>query len=170
MFKGKWIVHYILLWSQNPSNPRSAELIEPEKILKLTVKKSKTDKLSNGIIIQIGCSFTKVCSYCTMSDFLRERKAGKWSTNDPLFADNYGLILTKNRFVDTTRLLLAGAGIDPSRYSGHSSRAGSTTTAGNLNFEDHEIKILGRWTSDAYQLYLRNPKLASTFARRLTAE
>ena len=58
-------------------------------------------------------------------------------------------------------------GYDPSLYSGHSYRAGAATTAGNLGFEEWEIKMLGRWNSSAYHIYLRNPKVVATFSKRL---
>ena len=41
-------------------------------------------------------------------------------------------------------------GFDFSMYSGHSFQIGAATTAGSVHVEDHLIKILGRWSSDAY--------------------
>ena len=61
-------------------------------------------------------------------------------------------------------------GREPSLYSGHSLRAGAATIGAELRFENWEIKLLGRWTSDAYMLYIRNPKLLSTFANRLAEQ
>ena len=68
------------------------------------------------------------------------------------------------------RLALAYSGIDPTKYSGHSMRAGAATTAADNLFEDSEIKRLGRWKSNAYEIYLRNPKSAATFAKRLAVK
>ena len=59
------------------------------------------------------------------------------------------------------------AGFNPANFSGNSFRAGAATTAGDLGFEDYELKMLGRWSSSAYTVYLRNPKIVSTFAKRL---
>ena len=75
--------------------------------------------------------------------------------------------MTKQIFVDAVKLLVAISGQDPSLYSGHSFRAGSATSASENNFETHEVKQLGRWASDAYMIYLRNPKVVSKFAKRL---
>jgi hypothetical protein len=43
-------------------------------------------------------------------------------------------------------------------YSGHSFQIGAATTAGSVHVEDHLIKILGRWSSDAYCKYIRTEK------------
>jgi hypothetical protein len=59
------------------------------------------------------------------------------------------------------------AGYNPALYSGHSFRAGSATTGAALGFTAWELKLLGRWNSDAYQIYLRDATLVSTFAQRL---
>ncbi len=42
-------------------------------------------------------------------------------------------------------------------YSGHTSRIGAATTAASVGIPDHPIKTLGRWISDAYQLYIQTP-------------
>ena len=75
--------------------------------------------------------------------------------------------LKKNYFVSVTRLALSASGFNPSDYSGHSFRAGAATTAGDNNFEEWELKMLGRWASSAYSIYLRNPKVVTKFAQRL---
>ena len=42
-------------------------------------------------------------------------------------------------------------------YSSHSFCIGAATTAGARGVPDHLIKILGRWSSDAHQIYIRTP-------------
>lgn len=43
----------------------------------------------------------------------------------------------------------------PPSISGHSMRAGGATALAAQGVPDDRIRILGRWSSDAYQLYLR---------------
>ena len=134
----------------------------------LYLKRSKTDTANHGVTIFIGCSEQEVCAYCSLVKYLKTRQLS--SLNDPLFQDPLGNFLNKNTFVSAMRLALAFSGIDPKNYSGHSMRAGSATTAADNLFEDSEIKRLGRWNSNAYEIYLRNPKSVAKFAKRLAAK
>ena len=49
---------------------------------------------------------------------------------------------------------LRSAGLDMNHFSGHSLRIGAATSAAAAGVPDHLIKILGRWQSEAYQLYI----------------
>jgi integrase len=100
-----------------------------------------------------------------MKTFLASRSG--CSIHEPLFLDKYGNVLRRSYLVSTIKLAMAMLGLDPTEFSGHSLRAGAATTGADRGFENWEIQLLGRWSSDAYRLYLRNPKLLATFANRL---
>ena len=106
-----------------------------------------------------------MCAYCSMKSYLGERI--RKSPSSPLFVDPIGCILNKANFTQSVRLLLAINDIDPSKFTAHSFRAGSATQAADNELNDYEIKQLGRWSSSAYQLYLRNPKSVSNLACKL---
>ena len=61
---------------------------------------------------------------------------------------------------------LAAPGVDNSPYSGHSFRSGAATTAMEFGVGDATIKMLGRWKSSAYQVYMKTPR--DRLARVLT--
>lgn len=42
-------------------------------------------------------------------------------------------------------------------FSSHSFRVGAATVAARNGVPDHLIQALGRWTSNAYQAYIRTP-------------
>lgn len=65
------------------------------------------------------------------------------------------------------RALIRRAGIDPSQYAGHSLRIGGATMLKAAGVGTDLIKILGRWTSDAYTLYVRHTpaELAATLRK-----
>ena len=102
-----------------------------------------------------------------MRRFLRSRSDAK--PDDPLFSDPQGNILRRSYLVSAIKLLVSMTGRDPANFLGHSLRAGAATMGAELGFENWEIQLMGRWSSDAYMLYIRNPKLLATFARRLAS-
>lgn len=53
---------------------------------------------------------------------------------------------------------MVAAGIDPTPYSGHSFHIGAATTANKNGVGDATVKMLGRWKSAAYQLYVKTPR------------
>lgn len=76
----------------------------------------------------------------------------------PLFLLASGEPLSREALVVKVRSALSLAGLNPSNYCGHSFRIGAATTALKAGVSDAKIKMLGRWESDAYQLYLRTPR------------
>ena len=133
------------------------------------VKRSKTDKFNKGFHVMSGCSNHKVCCYCAIVDFIawKTRHVG-YLPNEPFFNAD-GVPLSKDTFTKQTRLHIAMIGLDPSAYSGHSYRSGSATSAAMAGLSDWEIKLLGRWSSDAYHRYIRAPPtLLQGFALRIT--
>jgi hypothetical protein len=139
-----------------------------EKFLILTLKRSKTDVKNVGVSIHVGCSGVDICAFCVL--LLFSKKRDDFLPSRPLFVESFGNILKNHYFQATTRLLLAAGGYDSALFSGHSFRAGSATSAADVGFSDWEIKMLGRWRSDAYNIYLRNPKVVNSFAKRLCKE
>ena len=121
------------------------------------IKRSKTDKSNKGFQLYIACTRKNVCGYCAVIQMLQARRSSGLPMDDslPLFMYSNGAALTRTQFVTQTRLLLATLGYNTSSYSGHSYRAGSATTAAANGLPDWQIKLLGRWNSDAYHRYVR---------------
>ena len=67
---------------------------------------------------------------------------------------------------------LLGSVIDYStmgKVSSHLFRIGITTMLGKLGFSDKEIMVMGRWSSSAFELYIRSPRSVRTdTAKRMT--
>ena len=76
----------------------------------------------------------------------------------PLFMFRDGRFLTRQRLVEEVRQVLQKAGMDQSKYCGHSFRIGAATTAAARGVEDSVIKTLGSWKSLAYLQYVPIPR------------
>ena len=50
----------------------------------------------------------------------------------------------------------------PGNFSSHSFRIGAATVAARNGVPDHLIQTMGRWSSNAYQLYIRTPSESLT--------
>ena len=75
-----------------------------------------------------------------------------------LFVFEDGRFLTRQRFVKEVREALGKAGVDCTKYCGHSFRVGAATTAVSRGMEDSLIMTLGRWWSLAYANYMKIPR------------
>jgi hypothetical protein len=138
---------------------------------RMFIKRSKTDKHNKGFSLYIGCSDTNICAYCAMNVYYQKTATLGKNHNRPLFIFQNGVSLSRALFVSNVKMYLALAGIDPRGYSGHSFRIGGATTAAAAGLADWEIKILGRWSSDTYQRYIRTPTSSLIgFAKRMTTQ
>ena len=59
--------------------------------------------------------------------------------------------------MERVRAALTSVGVDGAPFSGHSFRSGAATAAASQGINDATIKMLGRWKSEAYQLYIKTP-------------
>ena len=127
--------------------------------LSVRVKRSKTDTENRGFCVSIGCADATACSHCSMHAMLAVRPTSGLPTtpDSPLFLLSSGAPLSKESFIAQTKASLLALGLDHKRYSGHSYRAGSATSAALAGFADFELQLLGRWSSSAYQQYIRAP-------------
>ena len=63
---------------------------------------------------------------------------------------------SKQYFIDRVREYLLRAGISSQGYSGHSLRKGAAVTATAKGMSKDEIKLLGRWKSNAVDIYIND--------------
>ena len=59
------------------------------------------------------------------------------------------------KFLDKVKEALSQVGVDCTAYSGHNFCIGAATTAAKWGISDATIKMLGRWKSSAYQVYIK---------------
>ena len=129
------------------------DIFDPQ-IVKLHLKSSKTDPFRKGVDVVLGRTNNELCPVTALLAYMAQRG------NSPgcLFKFVNGSLLTKQRFVKRVRDALSGCGLDPAKFAGHSFRIGAATSAGLCGMNDSTIKMLGRWESSAYQVYIKTPR------------
>jgi hypothetical protein len=115
----------------------------------LQLNVSKTDPWRRGDTITIGNKeavdavvyyLRHFCSFVNM--------------NAPLFQCQDGSVLTRSVMIHHTKQLCQLSGYNADHYNGHSFRRGGATSLAENGVAHTTIKKLGRWRSDAYQLYI----------------
>ncbi len=135
-------------------------------MLRVHLKSSKTDPFRVGVDVVVGKTGNALCPVVAVLNYLIIRGSGP----GPLFRFQDGKPLTRARLVEQIREALQRSGVDGTPYSGHSFRSGAATTAAKVGVEDSTIKVLGRWRSSAYQLYIKTPRhQLAAVSKRLAA-
>ncbi|CAJ1087317.1 hypothetical protein G5714_002872 [Xyrichtys novacula] len=73
---------------------------------------------------------------------------------EPLFATEKEKPMSKAWLASHLHLLCQTCGLPPDRYTTHSLRIGAATTAA-ASTSVATLKLMGRWSSSAYERYLR---------------
>lgn len=128
----------------------------------LTLRRSKTDQIGAGRKIAIPFGRTCWCPVAALDDWL----CRSGIQNGPIFRpiDRYGHIHDKRLSGEAVALVLVDrlemAGIDASKYSGHSLRAGFVTSAVRERASTAKIRAQTGHASDAMLLrYIRDEEL-----------
>ena len=122
-------------------------------VVKIHLKRTKTSQFS-GVDIYLGKTNCDLCPVAALMAYVTVRGLDP----GPLFRLEDGKFLTKEYFVARVRDGLDTLGLNSKDYAGHSFRIGAATTAAEQGVEDSVIKMLGRWESSAYQIYVRTPR------------
>ena len=85
-----------------------------------------------------------------MTHYLQHRRRG-----GPLFIFADGRYLTRNSLTSMLQYLLSSTSTDTNWFSCHWFWIGAVTTAAAAGVPDWLIKVMGRWVSDAFQVYIR---------------
>ena len=118
----------------------------------LTLPASKTDPSHVGVEIYLAYSpLSPICPVTALQVLFNRYPA---PPDAPLFVRPFNQPFAKSFFVLVLHRLLLNAGISTLGYSGHSLRKGAAVTADCLGISRHDIKLLGRWKSDAVDIYI----------------
>ena len=91
-----------------------------------------------------------------MIEWLRRRRSLGLPEDEPLFICWMdGRSFTVNEVRSAERACMQAAGRDPARFGAHSLRIGAATAALAAGVSPQLIRLMGRWSSDVYELYCR---------------
>ena len=93
-------------------------------------------------------------AYCPV-EALRNYLNKRGDTAGPLFTFNNLKPVTRQFFNTQLQTCLRLAGINDINFKSHSFRIGAATTAANNGIPEDQIKLMGRWHSDAFKKYIR---------------
>ena len=121
----------------------------PSAVL-VRIKASKTDPFRKGVQLLLPRTGGPLCPVDALSSYLSIRG----NAHGPLFRFASGVPLSHPHVTNWLRSTLAAAGAQ-GNYSSHSFQIGAATTAHAAGVPDSLIRTLGRWSSDAYLVYIQ---------------
>ena len=93
-------------------------------------------------------------SFCPVQILLKFLQT-RGTAPGPLFISGNGLAISRDNFCQYLHRALVHCKLDSSRYKGHSFRIGAASHAAAQGLSDSQIRILGRWKSNAFLRYIR---------------
>ena len=88
-------------------------------------------------------------------EWLRARRAAGIPDDWPMFCFPNGQCIRTRDVRTAIRVAMEAAGRDPLRYGAHSLRIGGATAALAAGISPQLIRLMGRWSSDVYEIYCR---------------
>ncbi len=124
-------------------------------IIHLNIKTSKT-QLKWGHSIFIFNLPTPLQPFQSIDLFLHQRKSQMTSPLNPLlFIDDKNIPASRHWFQKNLKIILNRSGIPTKHFSSHSFHIGADTTVAQRGISEHQIKMLGLWTSYTFESYVR---------------
>jgi hypothetical protein len=167
-FHGAFRIHEILTRLESEFDPdftllsqdivlenRSQE--EGGRRLVVKLKSPKENKNGKAVIVEV---YETQGVLCPIKAFQRWLSNTKTQEGFPLFRDQTGTPLTGRKMNMWLRERLEEQ-IDykKGKFTSHSFRIGLATTMGTLGYSTEDIKEAGRWSSNAYEVYMKLPRV-----------
>jgi Phage integrase SAM-like domain len=140
-----------------------------EEKLQFRLKAPKEKRNGGDTVVDV---FKADSDICPVAAFVKWKQLGPvWEQGRPAFRWSSGKPLTSAMFNKILKERLAGyvAGAEK-WFTTHSFRTGAASMMAALGYADEDIKSMGRWSSRAFETYIRLPRtkrieMARTFAR-----
>ena len=133
----------------------------------LRIRSSKTDPFRRTVTVRIApSSHATLCPSKALVGLINLPYITHPDT--PLLQWSNSTVITRQSFNNAIKLLVRSIRLNDSLYSTHSFRIGTATTAHAAGIPG---RTLGRWSSEAYQVYFRTPdSILDTVPRSLVSQ
>ena len=122
------------------------------------IERSKTDPFRCGHSITLYASGTSTCPVRAFQ--LYAEAVPQHQDNSLVFKGGRFSPFYRQQLTNTIHYLLQNTSYTQQHYSSHSFQSRAASTAAAAGLPDWLTKVLGRWSSNAYQLYIRSsPKM-----------
>lgn len=144
----------------NPNiHPTISDLqIVDNETISFFIKQSKTDRAKKGHFVYIFNLPTPIQPFHSLLNYLQYKRSTLKSPLDPLFTDDSNHPATRFWFQKHLKAVLIKSGISANQFSSHSFRIGAATTAAQKGLSQQQIQTLGRWSSEAFNTYIRSSR------------
>ena len=133
-------------------------LSQDKSQINVILRSSKTDQGGRTAAISIGKNEKGgLCPVQVLSEFMSVRPC----VGGPFFVHLDLTPLTSYQIGYMVKKGIKVLGLPPQSFSSHSFRIGAATSASISGISDDNIKSMGRWRSDAFELYIRPQSLES---------
>lgn len=121
------------------------------------LKCPKESKVGKCTVVEV---YETEGTLCPVKAFRRWEEKTTLQKGLPLFRDQDGTPLTGRKINSWLKNRLEDL-IDykKGKFTAHSFRIGLATTMGTLGCSEEDIKEAGRWSSNAYEVYMKLPRL-----------
>ena len=167
-FTGGFRIHELLSRERQSYDPfvtllgKDLVLKENDKYphIQILLKTQKKDRVGKDEVVDVFGTNNFFCPIKAYKKYQKSTSKLSFAAHKPIFRTEDGKTYTGKMFNADLKALL-GSVIDYSsmgKVSSHSFRIGITTMLGKLGFSDQEIMAMGRWSSSAFELYIRSPR------------
>ena len=141
--------------------------------LQILLKTQKSDRVGKNEVVEVFGTDNFFCPIKAYKKYTKYVARISFSAQKPVFRTQDGKSYTGKLFNEDLRNLLSSV-IDYSKVgkiTSHSLRIGIATMLGQLGYSDNEIMAIGRWSSSAFELYIRSPRaVRAKTAKRMAKE
>ena len=120
----------------------------------ILIEQSKTDPFRREHIVNVHATGTSTCPVRALR--LYAEATTPLHDDEPVFKGGKFSPLDRQHLTSSIRYLLKNTQYSHQQYSSHSFRSGAATTAAATGIPEWLTKILGRWRSNAYQVYIHS--------------